>query len=96
MSDTPRGSPVKGMALGVAVDLGGSLLASFLLFFVWAVWLGASGVEPEAITQQMADADPLSAVSLIGYVLGGGFSWFGGYICARVAPYTAAISKNAL
>jgi hypothetical protein len=88
MSDEARGSPVKGMILGVVVDLGGSLIASFALFFVWAIWLGASGVDADAIAQQMAEPEPLSAFSLLGYVLGGGFSWFGGYVCARVARET--------
>ena len=88
MSDDPRGSPVKGMILGVVVDLGGSLIASFALFFLWAIWLGASGLDPEGIAQTMTEPDPLSTVSLVSYVLGGAFSWFGGYVCARVARET--------
>lgn len=88
MSEERRGAPVKGMVLGVVVDIGGSLLASFALFFIWAIWLGASGVDPEGIAQTMADPDPLSTLSLVSYVLGGGFSWFGGYVCARVARET--------
>ena len=88
MSDAPRGSPVKGMALGLAVDVGGSMLAAFLLFFTWAIWLGASGLDAEAITQAMVENDPASGVSLIGYVVGTAFSWLGGYVCARVAQET--------
>ena len=88
MSDAPRGSPVKGMALGLAVDVGGSMLAAFLLFFTWAIWLGASGLDAEAITQAMTENDPMSGISLIGYVVGTAFSWLGGYVCARVARET--------
>lgn len=88
MSDAPRGSPVKGMVYGVLVDVGGSLVASFVLFFVWAVWLGASGMDGEAIAQAMREADPLSAVSLAGYAVGTALSWLGGYVCARVARET--------
>ena len=36
----------------------------------------------------MADPDPLATVSLASYALGGAFSWFGGYVCARVARET--------
>ena len=49
MSEARRGAPVKGMIFGVLVDIGGSLLASFVLFFVWAIWLGASGLDAESI-----------------------------------------------
>ena len=86
--ERPRGSPVKGMALGLLVDIGGSLLASFMLLFLWAIWLGASGLDAETIAQAMAEPDPLSTVSLVGYTAGGGFSWLGGYVCARVARET--------
>ena len=88
MNDAPRGSPVKGMALGLAVDVGGSMLAAFLLFFTWAIWLGASGLDAEAITQAMTENDPMSGISLISYVVGTAFSWLGGYVCARVARET--------
>jgi hypothetical protein len=83
-----RGSPVKGMIFGLLVDIGGSMIAAFILFFTWAIWLGASGLDAEAITQAMAENDPMSGISLIGYVVGTGFSWLGGYVCARVAYET--------
>jgi hypothetical protein len=88
MSDAPRGSPVKGMIFGLLVDLGGSLVASFVLFFVWAIWLSSSGLDAEAVAQSMAEPDPLSGFSLTSYATGGGFSWLGGYVCARVARET--------
>jgi len=84
----PRGAPVKGMIFGLLVDIGGSMIASFVLFFTWAIWLGASGLDAEAITQAMVENDPASGVSLIGYVVGTAFSWLGGYVCARVAQET--------
>jgi len=86
--DRPRGSPVKGMLFGVLVDIGGSMVAAFILFFTWAIWLGASGLDAEAITQAMVENDPMSAISLTGYGVGAAFSWLGGYVCARVAKET--------
>ena len=86
--EQPRGSPVKGMAFGLLVDIGGSMIAALILFFAWAIWLGASGLDAEAITQAMAENDPTSGISLVGYVVGTAFSWFGGYVCARVARET--------
>jgi hypothetical protein len=88
MSDAPRGSPVKGMIFGLLVDIGGSLVASFVLFFIWAIWLSSSGLDADAVAQSMAEPDPLSGFSLASYTLGGGFSWLGGYVCARVARET--------
>jgi hypothetical protein len=83
-----RGAPVKGMVYGVLVDVGGSVLASFLLFFVWAVWLAASGLDAEQITKEVQEPDPLSGISLLAYTIGGALSWLGGYVCARVARET--------
>src|SRR5262245_61329698 len=81
----PRGSPVKGMIYGLLVDIFGSLLGGAVLFIAWAIWLGASGLDAEAIAKTMAEEDPLSAISLAGYAVGTAFSWLGGYVCARVA-----------
>jgi hypothetical protein len=86
--ERPRGSPVKGMIFGLLVDIGGSTIAAFLLFFTWAIWLGASGLDAEAITQAMVENDPMSGISLISYTVGTAFSWLGGYVCARVAQET--------
>jgi hypothetical protein len=88
MSEPRRGAPVKGMIFGVLVDLGGSLLATFVLFFIWALWLGTSGLDAASIQQQMTEPDPLSGVSLVAYTVGAGFSWLGGYVCAVVARET--------
>jgi hypothetical protein len=86
--DRPRGSPVKGMAFGVLVDIGGTMLAGVALVFVWAVWLAASGQSAEQIEQAMQKPDPASALSIAGYVVGTAFSGLGGYVCARVARET--------
>lgn len=87
--DRPRGSPVKGMIFGLLVDIGGSLLAGIVLTFVWAIWLGATGHDAKAIEAALTERpDPTSAFSLIANALGMGFSWLGGYVCARVARET--------
>ena len=87
--ERPRGAPVKGMALGLLVDIGGSLLANFALIFVWAMWLAASGDDAQAIEEAMkVQADPTSGISIIAYALGMVFSWLGGYACARIARET--------
>jgi hypothetical protein len=86
--DARRGAPVKGMIFGLLVDIGGSLIAAVVLVFVWSVWLAASGMDAEAITQMLSEPDPLSTFSFVSYAVGCGFSWLGGYVCARVARET--------
>jgi hypothetical protein len=87
--DRPRGSPVKGMAFGLVVDLGGTLVANFALLFVWAIVLGASGQDAQAIEAALnQQADPTSGISIVANSLGMVCSWLGGYVCARVARET--------
>ena len=87
--DRPRGSPVKGMAFGLVVDLGGTLVANFILLFVWAIVLGVSGQDAQAIEDALSQqADPTSGISIVANSLGMACSWLGGYVCARVARET--------
>lgn len=88
MNDAPRGSPVRGMAFGLLVDLGGTTVSSLALVFIWAIWQAMSGLEAEAIEQSLQDLEPMSPISVIGSVMGCGFSLLGGYVCARVARET--------
>ena len=83
-----RGSPVKGMLFGVAVDIGGTLLAGITLGILWSIWLAASGVSAEQIEEATRNPDPTSPVSIASYAIGTAFSVLGGYVCARVARET--------
>jgi len=86
--DRPRGSPVKGMMFGVLVDLGGSFAAAIAMSFAYGIWLAASGMAPGEIEEALTQRDPGSAFSLFAYAVGTGFSWLGGYVCARTAKET--------
>jgi hypothetical protein len=88
--DRPRGSPVKGMAFGLMVDIGGTLCASYALMFIWAIRLAAQGHDAKAIEEMLNQqfADSTSDVGIAANVLGMAFSWLGGYVCARVARET--------
>lgn len=85
--ERPRGSPLKAVTFGALVDLGGSIVAAFVIMFVYGVWLGASGAGGEEIERALGNVEPGSTVSLIGYAVGTGFSWLGGYVCARVVGH---------
>lgn len=79
------GSPVKAVIFGVLIDVGGSLVVGILLTVGYGIVLAASGVPPEDLERVMSNPEPLSAVSLIGNLLGCVASFLGGYVCARVA-----------
>ena len=83
--DRPHGSPLKAVTLGVLADIVGTAAASVLLSFIYGIVLAAGGASAEEITEAAAHVDPGSALSIFGFVIGAGFSFLGGYICARVA-----------
>jgi hypothetical protein len=83
--DRPRGSPLKAVTLGVLADIVGTAAASVLLSFIYGIVLAAGGASAEEITEAAAHVDPGSALSIFGFVIGAGFSFLGGYVCARVA-----------
>jgi uncharacterized membrane protein len=83
--DRPRGSPLKAVSFGVLTDILGTTAASVLISLIYGIVLAAGGASAEEITQAAAHVDPGSALSIFGFVIGTGFSFLGGYVCARVA-----------
>jgi hypothetical protein len=85
--DLPRkpGSGFKAIALGLAVDVGGSLIASVILAAIYGAALAAEGVKPEDIAAAMQASATDSWFFYVGSLVGLGFSVLGGYVCARIA-----------
>jgi uncharacterized membrane protein len=83
--DRPRGSPLKGVIYGVLADIVGTTAATMLVMFIWGILLALNGASPEEIQDLAAKIDPTSAVGLLASAIGCGFSFLGGYVCARVA-----------
>ncbi len=83
--EPPRPAPVKAVVYGVLIDVGGSIAAGILLVLVYSMVLSASGASLEEIQRAMSNADPTSAFSLLGLLVGCTASFLGGYVCARVA-----------
>jgi len=79
------GSAFKAIALGLAVDVGGSLIASVILAAIYGAALAAEGVKPEDIAAAMQASATDSWFFYVGSLLGLGFSVLGGYVCARIA-----------
>jgi len=79
------GSAFKAIALGLAVDIGGSLLATIILALIYGAALGAAGVKGEDIAATMRASATDSWFFYVGTLAGLSFSVLGGYVCARIA-----------
>ncbi len=79
------GSPLKAVGIGLAVDIGGSLMTSLVLGMVYGAMLAASGASAEEVTSALSNVSPYAWVSITGFAAGVGFSILGGYLCARIA-----------
>jgi hypothetical protein len=83
-----KGSPLKAIIIGLVVDIGGSLVAAFILAIAYSALLASQGLPPEQIEHQLTHLDPYSAFSIIAMVTGGCMTVLGGYVCARVVNYS--------
>ena len=79
------GSAFKAVALGLATDIGGTLVATVILALIYGAALGAAGVRREEIAaaMQVSATDSWFFYAMTG--VGLGFSVLGGYVCARIA-----------
>src|SRR5215510_393560 len=79
------GSAFKAIALGLVVDVGGSLIAAVILAAIYGAALAATGVPREDIAAAMQASTTDSWFFYVGSLVGLGFSVLGGYVCARIA-----------
>jgi uncharacterized membrane protein len=75
----------KGVALGVLVDIGGTVLASMLLLSWFVGDTIAPEMPPEEVEQIMRQLSRDGAFLTASLVLGLAFTGLGGYVAARVA-----------
>ena len=83
-----EGSPLKAIAIGLVVDIGGSLISAFILAIAYSILLASRGLSPEEIEYRLTNLDPYSAFSIITMVAGGCMTVLGGYVCARIVNYS--------
>jgi hypothetical protein len=81
----PKGSAIKGVLVGLAVDVAGTLAFGIALSLAYGVLLAASGQDEAQIRAALAESDSNSVFSAIAVVGGCAFSILGGYVCERVA-----------
>jgi hypothetical protein len=78
------GSPLRAVLTGLAVDIGGSILAGIVLSFFYHSQIVASGLTPDQVDAAMDDMPMDSPFAMLGIVLGAACSVLGGYVCARI------------
>jgi hypothetical protein len=81
----PRpGSAFKAIGLGLATDIGGTLIATVILALIYGIALAVSGVKREDIAATMQASAADSWFFYLTSLVGLGFSVLGGYVCARI------------
>lgn len=82
MTQSARSISIKAIAIGSAIDIGGSILGGVLYIVVYFMLLASQGVEPEEM-QRRALTDPTYYV--VSVTLGLAFMTLGAYVAGRVA-----------
>ena len=81
----PAGSPLRAIAIGLVIDLGGSIVLYLLLTIVYAASLQHAGMSPEELKATMDRIPPDSWAAVLGLLLGACLDVLSGFACARVA-----------
>jgi hypothetical protein len=87
LKDQPRvaGSPVKAILVGLAIDLGGSLLVGAIVGFLYAASLVSQGMSEADIAVALTNIPADSWMFIGGMLAGALLSFVGGFACARIA-----------
>ena len=78
-----RGATWKAIALGLAADIGGTLVFSLIASIIYGMLLAAQGLNEEAIIATFSD----TPYQVFGLLSGAIFTAIGGYVAARVANH---------
>jgi hypothetical protein len=79
------GSPWKAVLAGLAIDIGGTLVAGIVLAALYGFSLAGDGASDSQIADALGKLAPGSWVYMAATVAGAGCSLLGGYACARIA-----------
>jgi len=87
LRDQPRppASAVKAVLVGLAIDVGGSLLTGAILGMVYGVSLASQGMNEQEMAAALANIPSTSWVNIVGSLVGGVLSFLGGFACTRIA-----------
>lgn len=83
MLNATGGSAFKAVSLGVVVDIVGTLIATLLTSFIYAIYMASQGMTAPEIQASLQEGT--SPISFVVMGLGCGFSILAGYVCGRIA-----------
>ena len=78
------GSPLKAVLMGLAVDIGGSVLIGIAITVVYATQLHDKGLSDNDMREALGHMPHDTALYVVGTLLGLLMSLLGGYTCARI------------
>jgi putative Mn2+ efflux pump MntP len=90
--DREPGSLLAAVLIGVAVDIGGTIMGGAVMGIVYGLMLAAQGFTEPQIQAIFEKPDPLSTFNILATAMGLSMSALGGFFCARTAnvnSYTA-------
>ncbi|HET7845507.1 MAG TPA: hypothetical protein VFL14_15225 [Xanthomonadales bacterium] len=82
--DKRGASAFVAVLVGLAIDVGGSIVLSMVLGFGYAILLVSNGTDPDKIAETIM-AGGSTSFQAIAMTLGGVLSILGGYTCTRMA-----------
>lgn len=88
IADRKRGPAVKAVLLGLAADVGGTLIFSTIAAIVYGTYMAAAGSTPDQMTSAMTNIPFDSPLGIVMTMIGCLFSVLGGYVCARTARHS--------
>jgi hypothetical protein len=79
-------APIKGLLIGLLIDIGGSIVLGFVILFVYLTYMAANGSPMDvASTEHLMAQFQESNLGIVSTLFGGLLSVLGGYVCARIA-----------
>jgi hypothetical protein len=82
-----KAAPLKGLLVGLAVDIGGSMCVGVLISLVYGIFGAASGETVEQMSAYLNHLPHDSWLFILGTTLGSALSFLGGYVGARIAQH---------
>jgi hypothetical protein len=88
------GSIPKAVAIGAAIDIGGTILGGIILGLLYSVLLGLQGHSAAEVQQAITQFEPWSPFGIVAMAMGLAMSVFGGYQCAIIANRTTYLAPG--
>lgn len=93
-ADAAPGSLPKAVLTGVGIDIGGTILMSFLATVVMVGLLASEGRSESEIQSSLGGLDVFSGFGLMLSIAGLAMSFIGGYWCAKIANRTTYLAPT--